>query len=142
VLIAECFMPPAELQWLQEVLMKSIRKAFATVVVGFAFAGPVNAESETFRVGVEATNMLSMSVINLRERSCGGESTEGNQDAKNAKFIGCVMYVLGVVDMLREWQKIDPTHALPVCVPRNVTSGALIIVVHDHIEATTPWRAT
>jgi len=42
--------------------------------------------------------------------------------------------------MLREWQKIDPTHALPVCVPRNVRSGALIIVVQDYIEATAPWR--
>jgi hypothetical protein len=40
--------------------------------------------------------------------------------------------------MLREWQKIDPTHALPLCIPRNVTSGALIIVVQDYIEATAP----
>jgi hypothetical protein len=37
--------------------------------------------------------------------------------------------VLGVLDMLREWQKIDPTHALPVCVPRNVKAGGLIVVV-------------
>jgi hypothetical protein len=51
-----------------------------------------------------------------------------------------MMYVLGVLDMLREWQKIDPTHALPVCVPRNATAGGLIVVVHDYIEATAPWR--
>jgi hypothetical protein len=102
--------------------MKSIRKALATVVVGFAFAGPVNAEpvkvgTEAFDAGMEATNLLSMNVDSLRERYCGGESTKGNQDAKNTKFIGCVMYVLGVVDMLREWQKIDPTHALPCVFP-------------------------
>ena len=48
--------------------------------------------------------------------------------------------VLGVLDMLREWQKIDPTHALPVCVPRNVTAGGLIVVVQDYIEAAAPWR--
>jgi hypothetical protein len=30
------------------------------------------------------------------------------------------MYVLGAVDMMREWQKIDPVHALPVCVPENL----------------------
>jgi hypothetical protein len=121
--------------------MKSIRKALATVVVGFAFAGPVNAEpvnTEALDAGLEATNLLSMNVDSLRERYCGGASTKGNQDAKNTKFIGCVMYVLGVVDMLREWQKIDPTHALPLCIPRNVTSGALIIVVQDYIEATAP----
>ena len=118
----------------------SIRKLLVAVIVGFAVAGPANAQTETFKVGIGATSMLSMNVINLRERNCGGEGTEGNQDAKNLKFIECVMYVLGVVDMLREWQKIDPAHAPPVCVPRNVKSGELIIVVQDHIEATAPWR--
>jgi hypothetical protein len=124
--------------------MSSITKTLTTVIVGFAFAGALNAEqwseSDTFKAGSEASSMLSMSVVNLREQYCGGDSTKGNQDAKNAKFIGCMMYVLGVIDMFREWQKIDPTHALPVCVPRNVTAGALIIVVHDYIEATAPWR--
>jgi Rap1a immunity proteins len=113
--------------------MNGIRTAMAIMVVGLAFVGPVNAQSETF-------SMLSMSVTNLRDGYCGGESTRGNQDAKNAKFIGCVMYVLGVVDMLREWQKIEPTNALPLCIPRNVTSGELILVVQNYIEATAPWR--
>jgi hypothetical protein len=49
------------------------------------------------RLGLEATDLTSMSVIKLREAYCGGEFTEGNQDMKNATFIGCVMYVLGVV---------------------------------------------
>ncbi len=113
--------------------MSSIRKALAIVVVGLAFVGPVSADE------IE-TNMLSMSVINLREQYCGGELTQGNQDAKNIKFRECVMYVLGAVDMLREWQKLDPIHAPHVCIPRNATSGELIIVVQDHIEATAPWR--
>jgi hypothetical protein len=47
---------------------------------------------------------------------------------------------LGVVEMLREWQKLDPSHAPNVCVPRNISSGALIIVVHDYIEKKMPWR--
>jgi hypothetical protein len=50
------------------------------------------------------------------------------------------MYVLGVIDMVREWQKIDPVHAPPLCVPRNATAGGLVIVVQDYLEATTPWR--
>jgi hypothetical protein len=83
--------------------MRSVRKVLAIMVVVVGFAGSGSAEERaTFKPGIEATNMLSMSVINLRDRNCGGKSTEGNQDAKNAKFIGCVMYVLGVVDMLRE----------------------------------------
>jgi hypothetical protein len=117
-----------------------LRNALATAIFGFTFAGSVNAEPDPFKVFSDATSMLSMDVANLRDQNCGGEWTQGNQEAKNTKFIGCVMYVLGVVDMLREWQKIDPTHALSVCVPRNVTSGQLIVVVQDHIEATAPWR--
>jgi hypothetical protein len=50
------------------------------------------------------------------------------------------VYVLGAVDMMREWQKIDPVHALPVCVPRNARAGDLIIAIQEHIEATAPWR--
>jgi hypothetical protein len=126
----------------------TVKTALTTVVAALALGGAANAQSgaagqiapETFWVGEEATSLHSMSVIGLREQFCGGDATKGNQDAKNAKFIGCVMYVLGVVDMWREWNKIDPTHALPVCVPRNVTSGGLIVVVHDYIEATAPWR--
>ena len=95
---------------------------------------------ETFKVGEEAANLISMNVMSLRDKYCGGELTEGSQDAKNAKFIGCVMYVLGAIDMMREWQKIDRVHALPMCVPRNVSAGGLIIAVQEHIEATAPWQ--
>jgi Rap1a immunity proteins len=70
----------------------------------------------------------------------GDEFGKANQDAKNAAFTGCVMYVLGVVDMLREWQRIHPMHAPHICVPRSVSSGELILVVQEHLEATTPWR--
>jgi hypothetical protein len=120
--------------------MRRFVKVLAAIVVSLTIAAPAGAETETFKVGEEATNLLSMSVINLREGSCGGSQTQGNQDAKNAKFVGCVMYVLGVVDMLREWQRIDPANAPSACVPRNAKSGELIIVVHDYIEATAPWR--
>jgi hypothetical protein len=98
-----------------------IRLLIATAFVlglGTTHAEERQQAAETFRIGEEATS-ISMSVIDLREEFCGGQSMKGSQDAKNATFIGCVMYVLGVVDMLREWQ-IDP--------------------VHDHIEATAPWR--
>jgi hypothetical protein len=103
---------------------------------------------QTFEVGTQATSISSMEVIRLRNMYCGGEPPgaagfsfmEANQDAKNAAFVGCVMYVLGVVDMLREWQKIDPMHALHICVPRTASSGQLILVVQEHIEATTPWQ--
>jgi hypothetical protein len=123
--------------------MRIVSRAFAPVVLGFGylFPGPANAELATVKPGLEATDMVSMSVMNLRdEYYCGGSSTAGNQDAKNLKFAGCVMYVLGVVDMLREWQNIDPSRSVRVCVPRNVTSGQLIIVVQDYIEAKAPWR--
>ena len=50
------------------------------------------------------------------------------------------MYVLGAVDIMREWQKIDPVNALPMCVPRNVSAGGLTIAVQEHIEATAPWK--
>lgn len=81
----------------------------------------------------------SLPVWYLREPYCGGGS--GNdQDAKNAAFAACVMYVLGAVDMMREWQKIDPARALPMCVPRNVDAGGLIIAIQEHIEAMAPWQ--
>jgi hypothetical protein len=81
----------------------------------------------------------SLHVGSLRDTYCGGNPLV-NQDAKNAEFASCMMYVLGAVDMIREWQKIDPVHALPVCVPRTVTAGGLIIVIQEYIEATTPWH--
>jgi Rap1a immunity proteins len=110
------------------------------LMLGTPYAEERQQAPETFRVGLEATNLISMNVTNLRDALCGGEYTQGNQDAKNAKFIGCVMYVLGAVDMMWEWQKVDPKHAR-LCVPRTVTAGELIIVVQEHIEATTPWRS-
>jgi hypothetical protein len=97
----------------------TLAAALAMVACLSTTAQTADAQSEIFKVGEEASNLYSMNVMALRKQRCGGEWTEGNQDAKNAKYIGCVMYVLGVVDMLREWQKIDPAHALPVCVPRN-----------------------
>jgi len=75
----------------------------------------------------------------LRNENCGG-GFGNDQDAKNAAFAACVMYVLGAVDMMSEWQKADPTHAPPVCAPRTITAGDLILVVQEHIEATQPWR--
>jgi hypothetical protein len=88
---------------------------------------------------IRATDTYSLSVSTLRDTMCGG-GDGSNQDAKNAEFTACVMYVLGAVDMLREWQKIDPVHAPRVCVPRTASAGALILVVRQHIEATAPWR--
>jgi hypothetical protein len=85
-------------------------------------------------------NLQGMSVIQLREQSCAGKGAEGNQEFKNAKFVGCEMFVLSVIEMLREWQKLDPSHAPRICVPRNISSGALTILVHDYIEKTMPWR--
>lgn len=102
--------------------------------------GVIRAESPTGKAEEEMGNLQGMSVIQLREQSCGGRGAEGHQEFKNAKFVGCEMFVLGVVEMLREWQKLDPSHAPNVCVPRNISSGALIIVVHDYIEKTMPWR--
>ena len=117
-----------------------IATVLCVLMLGTPHAEERQQAAETFRVGSEATALNNMNVANLRAAFCGGEYTQGNQDAKNAKFIGCVMYVLGVVDMLREWQKIDPVHAPSVCVPRAATAGGLILVVQNHIEATAPWR--
>jgi hypothetical protein len=97
----------------------------------------------TWIVGEETSGIHSMEVTRLREAHCGGTppgESERNQDAKNAAFVGCMMYVLGAVDMLRELQKIDPTHAPHICVPRTASAGSLILVVQENIEATTPWR--
>src|SRR5437660_1509169 len=76
------------------------------------------ADPEIGKVGARAIGAYSLDVSNLRDAMCGG-GEGSNQDAKNAEFAGCVMYVLGAVDMLREWQKIDPVHAPRVCVPRT-----------------------
>src|SRR5262249_26334738 len=123
-------------------VIKGLRIFVGAFALGF---GAPHAEEQrpgqaTWKVGEEATALASMNVTDLRQEFCGGEYTQGNQDAKNAKFIGCVMYVLGVVDMLREWQKIDPVHAPSVCVPRAATAGGLILVVQNHIAAETSTR--
>jgi hypothetical protein len=91
------------------------------------------------KVAAQAIGTHALMVGSLRNENCGGGSGS-NQDAKNAEFAACVMYILGAVDMIWEWKKIDPVHAPPVCVPRTVTAGALILAVQDHIEATAPWH--
>jgi hypothetical protein len=97
------------------------------------------ADPEVAQIAKRAMDSYSLGVDYLRERLCGGGSGR-NMDAKNAEFAACVMYVLGAVDMMREWQKIDPVHALPVCVPRTINAGGLIIAIQEHIEATAPWH--
>jgi hypothetical protein len=96
------------------------------------------ADPEVAKVAEQAIGAHALMAGSLREENCGGGGTD--QDAKNAAFAACVMYVLGAVDMMSEWQKNDPAHAPTVCVPRTITAGALILAVQGHIEATTPWR--
>ena len=87
----------------------------------------------------------SMEVSRLQEEYCGGTPPgEPERDAseRNQAFVGCMMYVLGAVDMLRELQKIDPTHAPHICVPRTATAGSLILVVQGNMKATAPRRDT
>jgi hypothetical protein len=71
-------------------------------------------------------NAQSADVASLRETPCGGNPSI-DQDANNAAFAACVMYVLGAVDMIREW--LDPTHAPRVCAPRTVSTDGLILVI-------------
>jgi uncharacterized protein len=101
-------------------------------------------KSQAFNEGIsefteKAIGTQSLHVGSLRDTSCGRNPLV-NQDANNAAFAACVMYVLGAVDMIREWQKIDPVHALPVCVPQTITAGGLIIAIQEYIEATAPWQ--
>jgi hypothetical protein len=95
--------------------------------------------SEIFNLSNKATDAESLDVASLRDATCGGHSLV-TQDARNAAFAACVMYVLGAVDMLREWQRADPTHAPSACVPRAIRVGFLISVIQEHIEATAPWH--
>jgi hypothetical protein len=81
------------------------------------------ADPEVAKVAEQAISAHALMVGSLRDENCGGGFVR-NQDAKNAEFAACVMYVLGAVDMIWEWQKTDPAHAPPVCVPRTVTAGA------------------
>jgi hypothetical protein len=89
-------------------------------------------------VASQAMGTTSLHVTHLREMSCGGASD--NMSARNAAFAACVMYLVGAVDMMRELQKMDPVHALPVCVPRNISGGALLVEIQEHVEASAPWR--
>jgi hypothetical protein len=95
--------------------------------------------SDITKLSMEAMNAQSLNVVSLRETPCGGNPLV-DQDAKNAAFAACVMYVLGAVDMMREWQKADPADAPPACVPRTISAGGLILAVQEHIEATAPWH--
>jgi Rap1a immunity proteins len=98
------------------------------------------ADPDIAKIAERAMSAHSLMVGSLRDQKCGGALFASKQDAKNAEFAACVMYVLGAVDMIWEWQKIDPMHAPRVCVPRTVPAGDLIIAVQNHIETTTPWR--
>jgi Rap1a immunity proteins len=113
------------------------------LIVAFSFMLVLSrahaADPEVAKVAEQAMNAHALMVGSLRDTNCGG-GFGSNQDAKNAEFAACVMYVLGAVEMIWEWQKIDPVHAPRVCVPRTVTAGDLILAVQNHIEATTPWR--
>jgi hypothetical protein len=106
-------------------------------VVAMACTSSAVAQSETTQAGSELTDRSSMSVPQLRDGSCNGE---GTQDLRNLRFIGCVMFVLGAVEMLREWQRANPAQAPRACVPRNVRSGDLILAVQQYIEANSAWR--
>ena len=101
-------------------------------------------KNQVFNQGIskfaeKTTGAQSLHVGSLRDTYCGGNPLV-NQDKNNAAFAACMMYVLGAVDMIREWQKIDPVHAMPVCVPRTITACGLIIAVQEYVEATTPWH--
>jgi len=91
--------------------------------------GPVQAAEPSKAADPEVSNFFdqkmtaqTLDVSSLQDRYCGGKEgkwrSAGRMDLNNTEFVACVMYVLGAVDMIREWQKIDPVHALPVCVPR------------------------
>ena len=102
--------------------------------------GPYRATNpDISKFSQQAIGAQSLNVGLLRDTNCGGNPLV-DQDANNAAFAACVMYVLGAVDMIREWQKADPAHAPPACIPRTVSAGGLILAVQEHIEATAPWR--
>jgi hypothetical protein len=46
----------------------------------------------------------------------------------------------GDVDMIPEWQCIDPALAPPACIPRTISAGGLILAIQEHIEVTAPWH--
>jgi hypothetical protein len=103
------------------------------IVAAVLGLGAVHAaeRSQVFELARRMMDLHSLDVDHLR--FCGNQ-LGSNEDAKNAEFAACAMYVLGVVDMMREWQKIDPVHALPMCIPQNAQVGDLITAVKKHIE--------
>jgi hypothetical protein len=113
----------------------------ATLALGLG-ASHAEQKGGAWTVYEETSGLYSLQVSRLREENCGGTppGPQRSQEEKNAAFIGCMMYVLGAVDMLRELQKIDPTHAPHICVPRTVPAGSLIVIVQENIEATAPWQ--
>jgi Rap1a immunity proteins len=121
--------------------MRKMLIVAASLAFGPAQAEPSKAplDPEISALGARAMDTHSLDVSYLRESICGG-AMDRTMNAKNAEFAACVMYVLGAVDMMREWQKVDPVHALPLCVPRNARAGELILAVQEHIEATAPWQ--
>jgi hypothetical protein len=118
------------------VMMRTLIAVFSLVLVlGTARA----ADPEVAKVAERAISAHALMVGSLRNDNCGGDFGT-NQDAKNAAFAACVMYVLGAVDMISEWQRNNPAHAPTICLPRTITAGGLILAVQEHLEATTPWR--
>jgi hypothetical protein len=111
------------------------------LVLGLGAAHADEWSKEIFEFAARATDKNSLMAGEPRAAVCGGPALV-SQDAKNAAFAACVMYVLGAVDMLWEWQKIDPTHAPAVCIPRAMRAGDLIIAIQEHVEATQPshWQ--
>jgi hypothetical protein len=86
--------------------------------------------SDISRFSMDATNAQSLHVGLLRDTSCGGNPMV-DRDANNAAFASCAMYVLGAVDMIREWQSIDPAYAPRACIPRTISAGGLILAIQE-----------
>jgi hypothetical protein len=119
--------------------MRKMLIVAASLALGAAHAEPSKApaDPEIVELAKRAMDTYTLHFSYLRKDFCGGGSAR-KVDVANAEFVACVMYVLGAVDMIREWQKIDPVHALPMCIPRTAGGGDLINAVQQHIEATSP----
>lgn len=109
------------------------------LAIGFLLATTTAfAQDKLMEAGMEMADRATMSVIQLRDSSCGGGIEQ--QAVKNLRFNGCVMFVLGTVEMLREWQKANPAQAPRACVPRNVRAGDQIIAVQQYIDENKAWQ--
>ena len=91
----------------------------AAFVFSLTAAQPADWSKEIYNFAEQLSGYDGLEVTSLREERCGGDNSLANQDLKNTQFIACVMYVLGAIDMLREWQKIDPAHATYMCPPNQ-----------------------